>query len=438
MMRFLWILAVCWLFAPVTLAQSPRPLSLREAVRLALEGGDSRLRLAGERTRLEESRADQARSALLPHLEGNLSARRQTVNLEALGLRPSGLFQPPSLVGPFSTFDARGELRQSLFHLGDLQRYRAARTNVEAAGGEAENLAELAAADAAATYLEALRYRASWRTAEASVQLARELLALAEDRRSAGTGIGIEVTRAQVQLSREEQGLLLTEYAWRNALLRLKRLIGIGLGEPLELTDELERSVRRLTVEEAMVLAVQHRHDLQAQQLRTEAARQAWAAARSDRLPTVAGVANYGTIGAGIGETVPTWSAALSLRLPLFDGGLTDSRRAERAVALRMEQIRLEDLNRQVELEVRLALSALTLADGEIEVADRTVEQSARELEQARRRYTSGVTTSLEITDAQTRLHEAEESRVQALYRFNLARIQLAAAIGSLRKELLP
>ncbi len=419
-------------------AQTPRPLSLRDSVRLAVEGGDVRVRLAREQTLLEESRAHQVRSALLPHLDGTLIARRQTVNLEALGLRPSGLFQPPSLVGPFGTVDARAEIRQSLFNLADFRRYRAARTGVEAAEAAAEDQAEQAALSAAETYLEALRARAAWQTAQASVELARELLALAQDRKDAGTGTGIEVTRAQVHLSREEQNLLLTEYAWRNALLRLKRLIGIDLGEPLELTDRLERTIRRLSIEEALSLAHSHRPDLRAQQLRVSAAQSAWEAARADRLPSLAGIAGYGTIGPTVGDTIPTWTTGLSVELPIFDGGLTDARRAEKAAALRSERIRLQDLERQVELEIRLALSAVTLAEGEVGVADRTVEQAAQELEQARRRYRAGVTTSLEITDAQTRLHEAEEARIQALYRFNLARIQLAAAVGSLRKELLP
>lgn len=429
----------CWILTvlPVS-AQASRPLSLREAVRLAVEGGDVRVRLAQEQTRLEESRAAQARSALLPHLDGNLSARRQTVNLEALGLRPSGLFQPPTLVGPFGTVDARAEIRQSLFDLGDFRRYRAARTGVEASQLEVEDQAEQAAQSAAETYLEALRARASWRTAQASVELARELLALAQDRKNAGTGTGIEVTRAQVHLSREEQNLLLAEYTWRNALLRLKRLVGIDLGVPLELTDELGRTIRRLSMEEALDVARSHRPDLQAQRLRVEAARTAWEAARADRFPSLAGVANYGSIGSAVGDAIPTWTAGLALELPIFDGGLTDARRGEMAAAWRAEQIRLEDLERQVELEIRLALSAVTLAEGEVEVADRTVEQVTQELEQARRRYGAGVTTSLEITDAQTRLHEAEEARVLALYRFNLARVQLAAAVGSLRKELLP
>jgi len=51
---------------------------------------------------------------------------------------------------------------------------------------------------------------------------------------------------------------------------------------------------------------------------------------------------------------------------------------------------------------------------------------------QARHRYEAGVTTGLEVTDAQTRLQRARENLVAALYAYNLARLELALAMGTL------
>ena len=51
---------------------------------------------------------------------------------------------------------------------------------------------------------------------------------------------------------------------------------------------------------------------------------------------------------------------------------------------------------------------------------------------QARRRYQAGVTNSIEVTDAQNRLARARDTRVAALYNYNLARLDLATATGSI------
>ena len=56
------------------------------------------------------------------------------------------------------------------------------------------------------------------------------------------------------------------------------------------------------------------------------------------------------------------------------------------------------------------------------------------ELNQARRRYDAGVTTSLEVTDAQTRLERARDNRIAALFNHNLARIDLGQATGAIRR----
>ena len=56
----------------------------------------------------------------------------------------------------------------------------------------------------------------------------------------------------------------------------------------------------------------------------------------------------------------PTYDYGFSLRVPLFDGGRRDARRAESLSQYRQEQTRTRDLEQQVELDVRLALDSIT------------------------------------------------------------------------------
>ena len=122
----------------------------------------------------------------------------------------------------------------------------------------------------------------------------------------------------------------------------------------------------------------------------------------------------------------------MTLRVPLFDGGRRDARRAESASLYRQEHIRAADLKDQIELDVRTALDSLRSADAQVQAANEGLELAENELAQARRRYQAGVTNSVEVTDAQTRLDRARDNQITALYNYNLARIDLGTAMGTI------
>ena len=74
---------------------------------------------------------------------------------------------------------------------------------------------------------------------QADVRLAEAVLKQAENQKGAGTGTGIEVTRAKVQLANEKQHLLVVENERSKAYLQLLRAMGLNLATELELTDKL-------------------------------------------------------------------------------------------------------------------------------------------------------------------------------------------------------
>jgi len=412
-------------------------LSLREAVALALAPeGDVRVRVAEQQLRRARAQQDDVRAALLPHVEASLEEHNRTVNLEALGIRiPLPGFRP--FVGPFATFDLRATATQTLFDLSLVRRFQAASASVDAARADLERVRDHVAGQVARLYLAALRAEAALATARANVTLAEALLQLARDQKAAGTGVGIEVTRAEVQLAHERQQLLIAETERRRAHLELLKALGLPLEMELQLTDALTYTPMEMpTVEQALRTAWRSRADYAAQQEREAAAELAYRATRWERLPSLVGFADYGTIGSSAARTVPTRTYGFVLRLPLFDGGRREARQAEAHAAWQQERARTEDLRRHIELEVRLALDGLRSAEEQVKVAESGLRLAERELEQARHRYEAGVTTSLEVTDAQTRLQRARENYLAALYAYNVACLDLALSTGTLRQLL--
>ncbi len=433
-MRLAWIL-----FAVIPLVAAPVELSLKRAVQLATSPeGNTRVQLSGEALKQAQSSAMQARAALLPDLSGAFTEQNLTRNLGAMGIQikvPIPGFQIPVFVGPFSTIDARVSATQSVFDFSSIRRFQASKVAISAVRSDVKSTEEQVAAQVARAYLAAIRGEADVETAKANVALSEAVAKQAENQKAAGTGTGIEITRARVQLANDRQRLLVAENARRSAGLQLLRAIGLRLDTELVLTDKLDYApVDAMTLEQAKAQALDARPDYQAQRERESNARLSASATKLERLPTVAAFGDYGASGLAFDNALATRTIGISVRVPIFDGGRRDARRVESASLVRTEKVKTNDLKEQIELDVRLALDALHSAEEQVKVSREGLELADNELTQARRRYEAGVAVGLEVTDAQTRLERARDNQTAALYNYNVARIDLAQSVGAVRR----
>ena len=417
----------------------PLDLSMKQAVDMALApDGNARVQLVQEAVKQAQSRNAQARAALLPNLDASVSEQNQTRNLAAMGIKiqlPIPGFQFPELAGPYTLFDARASVTQSVFDFSAIRRYQASRTAAEAASGDSDAARDEVARQVSLLYLAALRAQARTDASQADVSLAESLAELASNQKTAGTGTGIEVTRAKVQLAQARQQLLVARSDLRQSQLELLRAIGLRLDTAVRLTGKMEYApLEPITAAKALEAALASRADWKAQQTREQAARLTFSSVKFERLPSVAGFADYGTTGNGINSTIPTRTYGLSLRVPVFDGGRRDARRSESRSQYEQERIRTADLRKQVELEVQLALDDLQSSEEQVKVAAEGLDQVQAEVEQAQRRYKAGVSSSVEVTDAQTRLARARDNQIAALFLYNRARLDLWQAMGKIRQ----
>lgn len=427
-----------WLMASVALSAQEKPklkLSLSKAVEIALAPeGSPRIALAEEAIRNSEARQAEARSALLPNVDGAYTFRSFTQNLQAFGLRvniPVTGFSIPIFVGPVDVNDVRATASQSVFDLSAIKRYQAARNNVSATRLDSDTARTQVTAQVAKAYLTAERAAAALETARANVTLGERLLRLARATKEAGTGIGIEVTRAQVQLANSRQVEIQAAQDLDGSRLQLLRAMGLSLDADVELADALVyKPVEIPDPAQAVGTAVANRPELKTQLSREKSSRLSYDAVKYERVPSVAAFGDYGAIGVVDGSMLPTRTAGVTVKVPVFDGGRRDARRAESLSQLRQEEIRTRDLRQQVELDVRLAIDSLRSADNQARVALEALQLSEKELEQAERRYEAGVATNVEVTDAQARLMRARENNVLAQYRHQAARIDLGVALG--------
>lgn len=423
--------------------RAPLRLSLKRAVDLALSReGSTRVQLSDEQIKQARARVVQARAALLPDIEASAGSTSQTRNLNTLGL--SGLHLPilnvlhiPRLLGPFDVFDARATLVQNVFDLSSIRRLQASHDGVGAATAERENTDDSVSTAVAKAYMAGLRADAELDAIKANVVLAEAIVKQAENQKAAGSGTGIEVTRARVELLNQTQRQLVAANERNKAHLQLLRAMNLRLDTQVELTDVLGYTpMDAVTYEQALKQASETRSDLKAQERREDGARLSASATRMERLPSVAAFADYGTTGTGLDSAVPTRTYGYVVRFPFFDGFRRDARRVESNSIYKQERIRSHDLKDQIDLEVRLSIDALRSAEEQIKVSSEALTLAESELTQARRRYSEGVATGLEVTDAQSRLARARDNHVAALFAFNLARVDYGQATGTIRQLL--
>jgi len=417
--------------AKITSGQ-PATLSYEQAVRLAIDNNLATLR-AHERRNEARGQQEQARAPLLPNVSGVAYQANLTENLVALGFQP-GTFPGISktFLGPFKNFDARLFLRQSVFDLSAIRNYQAGKAGVRVAELNESLAREEVASRTGLSYLEALRADRAVVAAQANVELAQALLQLARDQRNAGVATGVDVIRAQTRLAEQQVGLAQAQTDSEQARLNLQRLIGLPLGSPLTLTDQLRFVEDPLpSVETAVASAAQDRREIQVAEEENKVSQLEVQSARAEHLPSLEVLGDYGSSGITPGSfDLPTRRVAVQLNVPIFNGGLTQGRVTAAASRQRQTELSLANIRGQVEEDVRLALTTLRTAAVQVRAAYESVTLAQRELEMARDRFRAGVADNLEVITAQTSLANARVSQVTALAQHNAARLNLAAALG--------
>lgn len=399
-------------------------LSMQDAMRAAVDNNPT-VQMFKERVTQAEEQAVTQRGALLPNLSARVSGARRRLFLGSFGGRGGTI--------PRDFYEGRVTLNQNLFSLSLIQRWRAARTNIEVAGLDSETQKMDTMALVALAYLDTLRVKKSVKARLAGVKLNNELLRLAMERKSVGMATKLDVTRAKVQLENEKQRLLVARNDFGSAKLNLSRGIGLSFDVKLILTDDLKLvPVTPQTVDQALQVARERRVELKAQKKRERLAELTLSSVVMERVPSLTGSGDVGMIGNQPGDALTTDNVQVLLSIPLFDGGQREGRISEQRSLVRLESIRTREVERQVGLEVRDALLTMESTQQQVAVAKEGLRLAFQELRLARRRFAVGLATNIEVTDAQTRVAQARDNLIEALFNFNASRVDLARAQGRL------
>jgi outer membrane protein TolC len=380
-------------------------------------------------------------SALLPNLSANTSESIMQVNLAAYGFKfnvPASLgFAIPTVVGPFSYWQAQGAVSQSIWDPVARSNWKATREAERAAVLSAKDARELVVVAVGGAYLQAVATAARIESQRAQVANAQAIYDQAQVRKTAGTNARIDVMRTLVELQTEQQRLSSLESDYRQQRLALAGAIGLPLDREITLSEPLApEAVPLPDPQEAIAQAMRLRSDLRAAEAQVDAARQAVAAARGERLPSLDLNGNYGVSGPNPASIHTVYTGTVSLNVPIWEGGRVKGDIEQAEATLRQRESELADQRRRVEQEVRSALMMLETALGQMKVAGSNRAYAAETLRESRDRFSLGVANTVEVVQAEQQVAAAESDYVSSLLSLDLARLNLSKTLGQAESSL--
>jgi outer membrane protein TolC len=416
-------------------SQAPLSLTLEAAINRGLRQNLG-LFLGEEGTRLAQAARLNARSGLLPDVFVSLSDASEQINLKSLGFSNFPGVAP--IIGPFNVFDSRIYLSQSILNFTSLHKARAGAENLRAARLSYQDARDVVVLGVAGLYLQAVAGRARIDASRAQLNTAEALYRRAVDMKKAGVVPGIDVLRARVEMQAQQQRVIFFENEFEKQKLSLARAIGLPVGQSFTLADQMRYTPPPvLTVEQALQQALQGRADYRSALALVEAAESSRRAAVAERLPAVEFDGNYGATGPRPWDSHGTYTAGVSVKVPVFRAGRTQADILQADSMLQQRKAELADLRNAVEEQIRASLLDLKAAADQVAVATSTVSLAAEQLKQAEDRFAAGVADNIEVVQAQEAVATANENDISALFSYNLAKASLARALGGAEKTYL-
>lgn len=463
---------------------APATLTLEEAVALARRNNPDLLATQNDRrTARAASRA--ARADFIP------SARvSNTFGYTAEGVRRFGSVaiaqNEPAVYSSSYSLGLSADLSGAKLVQPSITRAQERATEQRIVGAEA-NLAS----QVAQQYLGILQAEEEVAQAEREVARTEEHRRLAQARLDVGAGTPLDVRRAEVQKGQAEVRLLQTRNTLATATLGLGRLMGVDLQPGVGLTSRFELFEPRWEAETLIRQATGGNPNLRAARSQAGAARTGIRAAQSSYLPTLSfnvgwdgSVFRAGDLGTLQAQGIASaqarldnciqgnqlaqllgrpatdcgplafdpaairrevreqnsrypfdydrqpMSASLTVSLPIFTG-LSRQQQVEEARARAEDaeyQVRAEE--NRLRVDVNTALRNIRTAYETARLQDQVIRTADEELRLARERFRFGAASSVEVTDAQTNLAQAEQAKIDAVYDFHKSLAALEALVG--------
>jgi len=450
--------------------EQPTTFSLQESLDFAMKNSKS-IQMSKERVKLEQGKINEAIAAMLPNLSGSGSYTyfveplvvmdektiadmqnvMQNVIQEALAdiLPPGGTPPPAEGATPPSTgestvieadkhnYKASVTLQQPLFTWGKLiNNYKRAKLNLQAEQQGLENAEQQLDLDVTKAFYGVILAQEFVEVSEKAVAQVDKHVKTANDLFEAGVATNFDKLRASVQLANVRSQLIKARNALRLAKEGFKITLGLPLDTEVNLDGQLEYKQQEVDLNKILKSAKENRPDLKQLELQEKAVDKLVSIAKAGNKPDLVFLSNYDANYSTNREEGAdrdwnrSWNITFALNIPIFDGLATRARVKQAKSGLNQIKLGKAQLEDGIQLEVKFAYLALQEAQALLDVQGETVQQASEGLRIANLQRENGMITSVQLTDAELALTQAQVNRLQALYDYTIAIARLEKAIG--------
>jgi outer membrane protein len=427
-------------------AQQPSPITLQQAVNIALEKNPER-KVALAETKAASANVREARSFLLPHVAFSETATRGNDPVYVFGgkLRQRRFaaadfaLNALNTPAPFGNFSSRFGGNWNLFDSFASWRtvHRSERAQ-DVAQHQLERTGQEIVFHVADSYYSVLLAKKQLEAAEQAIKTAQAILDRSRDRVESGVAVESDSLTAQVRLAARKQEWIRAQNNLAFARAQLGIAMGISTGNAFDAAEVLaERVLPEKSLEEAEKQAVEIRPDLKRIRSEEAAQQESVSIAKSSYGPRVNAFADWEadnpTLLAGGGGN--NWLAGIEVQFDIFQGGAKKAQLShEQAVQEKIAALK-EAATDGVRLEVRRAYYDVDASRQQVEVARAAVAQSQESLRINQNRYESGLSTITDLLAAEEAARRSQTDYWEAVYRYHVGYVNLELASGTLSPQ---
>lgn len=423
----------------LTTASGQQKLSLDDAVTLAAQQNPQ---LEQSKLEIEKSRQGRiiSRSLFLPNVSAGAQANHY------FQLNPFFGFGENTTEGkiPYGRFGGEDQLAavaslvQPLYNPKALPslRHSTLKENESKLSLNANRIATLG--QVKQTYLQILVLTERLKLQHESVKRNERVLRDARSLFAQGKGLRVDTLRAYTSVKNLEPGVLKLTYAIETSKLQLKSLIGLDSLQDVELTDSLFLpDPGSIPAEEEVYEAAKNQNpEYQLLNLQEQLSDQEVSIASAARLPSVSAVAQYqlqsqsNNFDYGNAYYPSSSFVGLQLSVPLFTGLSNHAKVKQANITKNQASLRSKYAYEQLRASVHQVVADSYESLTRLRTTASVKETAQLSYDIVQYRYKRGVSSRLELADAELDLSTAQSNYLEAVYDYLTARIELQKIMG--------
>lgn len=381
---------------------------------------------------------NQARALLLPQISGDLSIKQTSANGSSSSNTGGNIGGTSDNLGHSRSRDVSATLSQSVLDLSKIADLKAARSQASAQDALYQAALQNLFVRVATAYFNVLTSQDQLTYAQANEDAYKQQYEQSDQRYKVGLSAITDVYQAKSYYESAKAQTISARNTLDDAREALTQITGKPTGELKKLRDDLPLVPPTPNDQKAWVdQAMQNNPNILSDQYSVEAAEHSISAARAGHLPTITANVSYGNSSTWYQNSdlhyhsPNSTTIGLTLSVPIFSGGATQSRVRQSIYQRDSAQDTLESDRRQVSRDTLNYYRSVIAGISQVQAAKSAVDAGQKALDATRAGFGVGTKTILDVLTSIQTLTSSESQYSQARHQFILDKLLLKQSTGT-------